>query len=153
MIWKYISIHLHRINNTGTWRSAVCCPQFIGKMRKEFPSEQLGFHAPSASADSVRLFGSSDQNYIRWQVSRPGWATQAHASTPFEGWVGPPAARSPFWQFLVIGRFSIRLSINSSGKIRKTYQILFLKHSLCFPDPSWACIATGFGSKFCGEQL
>ena len=44
---------------------------------------------------------------------------QVHVSTPLQGWIGSLAARGPFWQFLVIARLSIWLSINSSGKIRK----------------------------------
>ena len=38
-----ISIHLHRITNTGPSWSAACCPLFVFKVRKGFPSEQLGF--------------------------------------------------------------------------------------------------------------
>ena len=43
LIWRSISIHLRRINNRFTSWSAVCCPLFVFEVRKEFPSEQLGF--------------------------------------------------------------------------------------------------------------
>ena len=41
--WRSFSIRLHRINNRGASWSAVCCPRFVFKVRKDFPSEQLGF--------------------------------------------------------------------------------------------------------------
>ena len=42
LIWRSISFGFHRINNRGTSWSAVCCPLFVFKVRKEFLSEQLG---------------------------------------------------------------------------------------------------------------
>ena len=43
LIWTSISIHLHRIKNRGTAWSAVCCPLFVFKVRKEFPQNILVF--------------------------------------------------------------------------------------------------------------
>jgi hypothetical protein len=46
---------------------------------------------------------------------------------------------------------SIWLLLISSGKIRKhvkDIERLFLKHSLCFPEP----VVAGFGSKSCGQK-
>ena len=43
LIWTSTSIHLHGIKNRGTSWSAVCCPLFVFKVRKEFPQNILVF--------------------------------------------------------------------------------------------------------------
>ena len=63
------------------------------------------------------------------------------------GWIGSLAARGPFWQFLVIARLTIWLSINSSGKIRKHVKNCFQSTV----SASRACVVTGFCSKFRGQ--
>ena len=134
------SIHLRRINNVVSSWSAVCCPLLVFKVRKEFPSEQLG------SCSVVRLLllqilfislGLEIRTVFNFRFQGQAGPPQVHVSTPLQGWIGSLAARGPFWQFLVIARLSIWSSINSSGKIRKHVKY-FLKHSLCFPEPvSW----------------
>ena len=121
------------------------------KVRKEFSFRTAHCCAPSASADSVHLFGSFWIKVI--------------FNGRFQGQAGPPqveASRhwrkiemrhsrdglglwlpgSPFWRLLVIA--TIWWSINSSGKIKKHVkeERLFLKHSLCFPEPvAWQVLA------------
>ena len=98
------------------------------KVRKEFSLRTAHCCAPSASADSVHLFGSFWIKVIfngRFQgqagppqvdVSRHWRKIEVRHSRDGLGLWLPGA---PFWQFLVIARLSIWLSINSSGKIRK----------------------------------
>jgi hypothetical protein len=91
-------------------------------------------------------------SYDRVNISRPSWATRSRCfktwrnwSGPLQGWIGSLSARGPFWQFLVIARLSNWLSIIPSGEIMKyvkNVKILFLKHSLCFPEPvPWQVLA------------
>ena len=132
------SMHLHGINNMGASWSAVCCPLFVFKCGRNFPQNSLvlALLAPSASADSVRLFGSWDQTVFNVRLP-----PQVHVSTPLQGWIGSLAARGPSWQFLVIARLSVCLSINSSGKIRKHVKDCFSSTVSAFqnlrPDRFW----------------
>ena len=105
------SMHLHEISNMGASWSAVCCPLFVFKVRKEFPSEQLGSCSLARLLLLQILFVSLDLEiktvyiyiYI-FNVRFQGKAgpPQVHVSTPLQGWIGSLAARGPFWQFLVI---------------------------------------------------
>ena len=115
-------MHLHGINNMGASWSAVCCPLFVFKVRKEFPSEQLGSCSLARLLLLQILFISLDleiKTVFNVRFQGQAGPPQVHVSTPLQGWIGSLAARGPFWQFLVIARLSIWLSINSSGKIRK----------------------------------
>ena len=112
------SMHLHGINNMGASCSAVCWPLFVFKVRKEFPSEQLGSCSLARLLLLQILFISLDleiKTVFNVRFQRQAGPPQVHVSTPLQGWIGSLAAWGPFWQFLVI----TRLSINSSGKIRK----------------------------------
>ena len=67
VIWGSIPIHLH-INNRGTSWSAVCFSSKCGRnFHQNSYSRFLHYCAPSASADSVHLFGSlgPSPSYIR----------------------------------------------------------------------------------------
>ena len=115
-------MHLHGINNMGASWSAVCCPLFVFKVRKEFPSEQLGSCSLARLLLLQILFISLDleiKTVFNVRFQGQAGPPQVHVSTPLQGWIGSLAARGPFWQFLAIARLSIWLSINSSGKIRK----------------------------------
>ena len=70
------------------------------------------------------------------RLGHPKYMFQRHSRDGLGLWL--PGA--PFWQFLVIARLSIWLSINSSGRIRKHAKDCF------------SSTVIGFGSKFCGQK-
>ena len=132
-----MSIHLHRLSSTGTSWSAICCPLFVFKVRKEFPSEQFGFCSVARLLLLQILFIPLDleiKNIFNGRFQGQAGPPPVHVSTPLKGWIGFLAAWGPLWQFLVIARLSIWLYIISSGTTMPQI-ISRLQHSLCFPEP------------------
>ena len=118
-------MHLHGINNMGASWSAVCCPLFVFKVRKEFPSEQLGSCSLARLLLLQILFISLDLEIklfpmfgFNARLGHPKYMFQRHSRDGLGLWL-PGAPFGNFWLQHVIARFSIWLSINSSGKIRK----------------------------------
>ena len=92
-------MHLHEINNMGASSSAVCCPLFVFKVRKEFPSEQLGSCSLARLLLLQILFISLDleiKTVFNVRFQRQAGPPQVHVSTPLQGWIGSLAARGPF---------------------------------------------------------
>ena len=80
------------------------------------------------------------------QVDVSRFDAELKCTTPGMDWVS--GSRGPFWQFLVIARLSIWLSMLSSGKIMKYVKTVSQAQSLL----SRACDVTGLGSMFCGQE-
>ena len=116
------SMHLHGINDMGASWSAVCCPLFVLKVQKEIPSEQLGSCSLARLLLLQILFISlflEIKAVFNVRFQGQAGPPQVHVSTPLHGWIGSLAARGPFWQFLLIARLSIWLSIIRLVKSRK----------------------------------
>ena len=144
-------MHLHGINNMGASWSAACCPLFVFKVRKEFPAEQLGSCSLAHLLLLQILFISLDveiKTVFNVRFQGQAGPPQAHVATPLQGWIGSLAARGPFWQFLVIARLSIWLSIFRLVKSGNMCKIISQAQSLL----SRTCVVIGFGSKFSGQK-
>ena len=97
------SMHLHGINNMGASWSAVCCPLFVFKVRKEFPSEQLGSCSLARLLLLQILFISLDLEIrlysmlgFKARLGHPKYMFQRHSRDGLGLWL-PGAPFGNFW--------------------------------------------------------
>ena len=150
LIWKSISIHLHRIKNVGSSWSAVCCPLCVLKARREFPSEQLGSCSVARLLLLQILFISLELEIktvfnvrFKARLGYPKYMLQRHSRDGLGLWL----PGGPFGNFsLSLGyQFGCRwICLVKSGNMWK----IVLKHSLCFREPvSWQVLAASLWSE------